>query len=306
MLEDLQIYDSTLIDAATHLMKAGGKRIRPVMALLCSKATQPEELPLNRCHYLLAMALEVLHTATLIHDDIIDASSLRRGLPTVNQQWGNRTSVLAGDFLLARSCYYVSMIESVRLNTLFSQMVMDMCNGELSQFQRRYKSTISMAEYLEQITSKTALLMAVGCQGAGIVNQVETQIEQALYQYGLYVGLAFQMMDDILDFSASEEATGKSAYNDLAQGQITLPTWYALHHSPHAAELRSLIEQRLTHTEALNRAIDIVLESNALEACYHLAEHYVGKAMTALEILPESPARTALVDLAQFSIQRKQ
>ncbi|PIQ24077.1 solanesyl diphosphate synthase [bacterium (Candidatus Blackallbacteria) CG17_big_fil_post_rev_8_21_14_2_50_48_46] len=306
MISELQVYDPTLIAAATHLMKAGGKRLRPVMALLCAKATLNQEVELERPHYLLAMALEILHTATLIHDDIIDASNLRRGLPTVNQQWGNRTSVLAGDFLLARSCYYVSIIASVELNTIFSQMVMDMCNGELSQFQRRFKSTISLAEYLEQISSKTALLMAVGCQGAGIINGADEAIQKALYQYGHQVGLAFQIMDDILDFTVSERETGKSVFNDLAQGQITLPTWFALQESEHAEELQRLIDTRFVDDEDLQRAIEIVVESKALDSCHKLAQEYVDEAVSALALLPESPARQALEELAAFSVQRKQ
>ena len=306
MMEELQVYDPTLIDAATHLIKAGGKRLRPVMALLCARATLPAHASLERPHFLLAMALEVLHTATLIHDDIIDASSLRRGLPTVNQQWGNRTAVLAGDFLLARSCYYVSVIASVRLNTIFSQMVMDMCNGELSQFQRRYKSSLSLDEYLEQISSKTALLMAVGCQGSGIINATDPVVEKALYHYGHQVGLAFQIMDDMLDFSESERETGKSVYNDLAQGQITLPTWYALRNSPHGSELQTLIDQHFQAEGDLERAIAIVLDSQALETCHEKALEYVREATETLHVLPESEARLALADLAAFSIRRKQ
>lgn len=306
MMGELQDYDTTLISAATHLMKAGGKRLRPVMALLCAKATLPEGTPLERPHFLLAMALEILHTATLIHDDIIDASDMRRGLPTVNQQWGNRTSVLAGDFLLARSCYYVSVISSVRLNTIFSQMVMDMCNGELSQFQRRYKSTITLDEYLDQIKCKTALLMAVGCQGAGIINGSDAAVEQALYRYGNQVGLAFQIMDDILDFSVSEDEMGKSAHNDLAQGQITLPTWFALKNSKDAGHLQTLIDRRFEQAQDLETAFEIVLESNALEDCYSLAQQYVTEAIEALSILPAGGARQALEELAVFSAQRKQ
>lgn len=303
MMNELKAYDPTLVDAASHLMKAGGKRLRPGMALLCSKATSDQ--PLERKHYLLAMALEVLHTATLIHDDILDGSETRRGLPTVNREWGQRISVLAGDFLLARSCFYISQIEAVRLNTIFSQMVMDMCNGEIQQFQRRYKSTLSMEEYLEQIERKTALLMAVGCQGAAIVNQADPEIEQAFYDYGRSVGMAFQIMDDILDFSISEQELGKSACNDLASGQVTLPTYYALKHSPDAEELRDIIEREMSQENDLERSIEIVKQSTALDDAMNLAKDYHQQALDTLRGLPQGEAKQSLEALAGAAIARR-
>lgn len=306
VFEELQHYDPELVQAASHLMRAGGKRLRPVMVLLSAMACGAPEAQVSHAHHLLAMAVEVLHTATLIHDDIIDGSSTRRGLPTVNHQWGLRTSVLTGDFLLARSCFYISNIEEVRLNTIFSQMVMDMCNGEIAQLQRRYKSSISLEEYLDQVRSKTALLMAVACQGAAIIQHQPAKIESALYQYGDYVGVAFQIMDDILDFSSADNVLGKSSRNDLIQGQITLPTYYALQHSPYAEELNRLIAGKFESDQELERALEIVLSSDALSRCEKLAENYIAQALEALEALPDLPARQALADLAKFSIQRSQ
>ena len=286
-----------------HLMKAGGKRLRPVMVLLSARASGATEAGL--AHHYLAMAVEILHTATLIHDDIIDGSSLRRGRPTVNHQWGLRTSVLTGDFLLARSCYYISLIENVRLNTIFSQMVMDMCNGEMSQLERRYQATITYEQYIEQVRCKTALLMAVGCQGAAIITHADQAQEKALYSYGHDLGIAFQIMDDMLDFTVSEGEMGKSARSDLIQGQVTLPTWYALQDSPHADELRRLIEARFADAGDLERGLDIVLTSGAIARCEREAKSYADQAVAALAALPESPAREALKDLAAFAIERK-
>jgi len=303
MLEELGGYDPTLIAAATHLMNAGGKRIRPVMALLCSKATSSE--PLNRFHYLLAMAVEILHTATLIHDDIIDGSQTRRGLPTVNREWGQRVSVLAGDFLLARSCFYISKIEKIRLNTAFSEMVMDMCNGEMSQFRRRYKSTMTLAKYLEQIESKTALLMSVGCRGAAMINGTSMPMEDALANYGCFVGMAFQIMDDILDFSISEAELGKSACNDLASGQVTLPTYYALQTSKYAGELKEAIDREMGQEGDLARSLQIVMESDALLMSQNLATEYRDKAKEQLNLLEPSAAKDALGALADTAIARR-
>ncbi len=303
ILRELEKYDPTLVEAAMHLMKAGGKRLRPVMVLLSGLACGDGSVSLN--HHYLAMAVEILHTATLIHDDIIDASATRRGRPTVNHKWGLRTSVLTGDFLLARSCYYISLIEKTRLNTIFSQMVMDMCNGEMSQLERRYRATISYEQYLDQVRSKTALLMAIGCQGAAIISGAAAEQEQALYTYGHDLGIAFQIMDDILDFTVSDSELGKSARNDLVQGQVTLPTWYALQDSPHADELRALIEKRFDGEGEIERGIQIVLDSGALARCEQEARNYVNKACAALQGLAETPARSALVDLAEFAIQRK-
>lgn len=303
ILRELEHYDPTLVEAAMHLMKAGGKRLRPVMVLLSALACGESSVTLH--HHYLAMAVEILHTATLIHDDIIDASATRRGRPTVNNKWGLRTSVLTGDFLLARSCYYISLIEKTRLNTIFSQMVMDMCNGEMSQLERRYRATISYEQYLEQVRSKTALLMAIGCQGAAIISGANPEQEKALYDYGHDLGIAFQIMDDILDFTVADSELGKSARNDLVQGQVTLPAWYALQESPHADELRALIEKRFDGEGEIERGIEIVLESNALVRCEQEARNYVQKACMALNGLAESPARAALADLAEFAIQRK-
>lgn len=292
VLRELQHYDPTLVAAATHLMRAGGKRLRPVMVLLSALASGQGERS-QEPHHLLAMAVEVLHTATLIHDDIIDGSATRRGLPTVNKQWGLRTSVLTGDFLLARACYYISLIERVRLNTIFSQMVMDMCNGEMNQLERRYHSEITYEQYVDQVRSKTALLMAVGCQGAAIINAAPLEQEEALYRYGHDLGIAFQIMDDILDFVVSEGEMGKSARNDLAQGQITLPTFYALQDSADADELRRLIDAGLTDPVELDRAIAIVQTGTALDRCRAEARRYVDQACAALDVLPASPAREA-------------
>jgi len=309
VLQELQHYDPKLVQAATHLMRAGGKRLRPVMVLLsaqaCSMAQGADfQGHAHNSHQILAMAVEILHTATLIHDDIIDGSALRRGLPTVNEKWGLRTSVLTGDFLLARACYYISVIEKVRLNTIFSQMVMDMCNGEMSQLERRYKSTISYEEYLEQVRSKTALLMAIGCQGAAIINGASAEVEMALYHYGHDVGIAFQIMDDILDYVVAEGEMGKSARNDLAQGQVTLPCYFALRHSPQATELAAIIERKMSETEDLERALEIVINSDAITRCQQAAQEYIDKAKAHLACLPDSEARQALVELAEFAIQR--
>lgn len=303
VLKELENYDPKLVAAATHLMRAGGKRLRPVMALLAARATGQTDQARNP-HQLLAMAVEILHTATLIHDDIIDGAHLRRGLPTVNQKWGLRTSVLTGDFLLARACYYISVIEEVRLNTIFSQMVMDMCNGEMSQLERRYKSTITYDEYLDQVRSKTALLMAIACQGAAIINHASPETEQALYAYGHDLGIAFQIMDDILDYTVSEGEMGKSAQNDLVQGQVTLPCYFALQHAPEAAELQAIIDRRLSEPNDWQRALEIVMHSDALERCHTEAQRYIAQAKAHLQILPASDARDALADLAEFAIQR--
>lgn len=301
--EELKNYDPTLVQAAMHLMNAGGKRLRPIMVLLAARATREDQVS-HKGHQLLAMAVEILHTATLIHDDIIDESTTRRGLPTVNRKWGMRTSILTGDFLLARSCYYISVIEKIRLNTIFSQMVMDMCNGEMSQLERRHNSKISYDEYLEQVRCKTALLMAVGCQGAAIINDASAAEEKALYTFGHDLGIAFQIMDDILDFSVSEKSMGKSAQNDLAQGQVTLPTYYALKSSQYAQELHEMIARKMNREGDLARAFEIVYESDGVKRAEEDARRFVDSALEALEILPQTASRKALAELAEFAIQR--
>lgn len=306
LLEDLNEYDTTLIAAATHLMKAGGKRLRPTMALLTGQAIDESSYKKNRkSHLLLAIALEMLHTATLIHDDIIDESTLRRGIETVNNKWDNRTSVLTGDFLLARSCYYISLIGSTRLNKIFSQMVMDMCNGEISQFSRLFSPQTSMEEYYYRIECKTAILMATGCQGAAIINQSSETIEQSAYQYGRCLGIAFQIMDDILDFTSNDGVLGKPGLHDLEQGHITLPTLLTLKNSPDKQELENLINAKIIDQSSKEKAVQIILDSGSLKTSEDTANQYIKQAKESLDSLIDTPAKSALLSLADFIIARK-
>lgn len=303
LTHELQAYEPVLAEAAVHLMNAGGKRLRPVMALLAGRATADSSPPMSQ-HHLLAMSIELLHTATLIHDDIIDHAMLRRGLPTVNQQWGERVSVLTGDFLLARACYSISLIEQIRLNQLFSKMVMDMCNGEIAQLTNRFKPDITEDMYFFQIECKTALLMAVGCQGAGIINQVSPEVEQALYTYGRCVGMAFQIIDDILDFTVSSTTLGKPNLNDLREGYLTLPVIYALQQPAQAKPLQEIIQRQCQLTTDLATAAQLVEASGGLAYAHRQAEYFVKQAQAALTAVTTSVFRDGLLDLSQFILQR--
>lgn len=306
LTDELHAYEPVLAEAAAHLMKAGGKRLRPVMALLAGRATATTPSPsLMKLHYLLAISLELLHTATLIHDDIIDRATVRRGLPTVNQQWGERTSVLTGDFLLARSCYSISLIEQTRLNQIFSQMVMDMCNGEIAQFTKRFKTEITTQEYYFQIECKTALLMAVGCQGAGIINNVSPECEKALYTYGRSIGMAFQIMDDILDFTASSQTLGKPNLHDLLEGHISLPVIYALQQPAQAPALREIVNRQCQNPHDPSLAGQLIEASGGLAYARQQAETFVAEAQSALQTLPATPFREALDELSRYILDRK-
>lgn len=298
LLTDLETYNKVLTEAATYLFKAGGKHLRPILTLLIAKMCGNE---INSNHITLATSIELLHTATLIHDDIIDMSPMRRGLPSVNFKWNDKISVIAGDFLLARSSYYISKIGNTHLNRLFAQAVMDMCDGEILQLLQRYKIDISFEDYLRKTEHKTALLMAVGCQAAAIISQ--SPYEQEAYNIGLNIGTAFQIIDDILDFSSENKKLGKPVGNDLIQGNLTAPVLYALD-SLDGKRLKALIETKFLNKESIQEALEIVSNEQHIDKAKALAEHYADLAYKALNKLPATETHFALQELFKFVLER--
>lgn len=289
-----------LYAAAEHLFGAGGKRLRPAIVLLLSRATMPnQEITLK--HRRLAEITEMIHTASLVHDDVIDEAELRRGVPTVHSSFGNRVAVLAGDFLFAQSSWYLANLDNLPVVKLLSEVIMDLAEGEIQQGLNRFDTSLSIDAYLEKSYYKTASLLANSSKAAGILSGVSAEMAKSLYSYGRNVGLAFQIVDDILDFTGSSEALGKPAGSDLKSGNLTAPVLYALEEKPY---LEGLIEREFAQAGDLEQALALIEDSRGIERSRELAAHHAQQAVQHLADLPPSESRQALIELADYVLSR--
>ena len=286
--------------AAEHLFGAEGKRVRPAIVLLISRATMPEQEITPR-HRRLAEITEMIHTASLVHDDVVDESEVRRRVPTVNSLFNNRVAVLAGDFLFGQSAWYLANLGNLEVVKLLSEVIKDMAEGEIQQGLNRFDTTITLEVYLEKTYNKTASLIANSAKAAGILSGVSGDMATNLYRYGRHIGLAFQIVDDILDFTGSTEALGKPAGSDLMSGNLTLPVLYALEENPY---LEVLIDREFAQPEDLSQAIALVKESRAIERSRELAAHYAQIAVQNLAQLKPSTSSQALIDMADYVLSR--
>ncbi len=289
-----------LYAAAEHLFGAGGKRLRPAIVLLISRATAPD-FEISARHRRLAEITEMIHTASLVHDDVVDESELRRGVPTVHSSFGNRVAVLAGDFLFAQSSWYLANLDNLEVVKLLSQVIMDLAEGEIQQGLNRFDTGTSLDAYLEKSYYKTASLMANSAQAAGVLSEVSESTAKSLYNYGRHIGLAFQIVDDLLDFTASMDALGKPAGSDLKSGNLTAPILYALEEKPY---LEVLIEREFAQEGDLDQAIALVLDSKGIEQSRELATHHAQLAGQYISKLPASESRQALVSLTDYVLNR--
>ncbi len=289
-----------LYAAAEHLFDAKGKRVRPAIVLLVSRATMMgKEITLR--HRRLAEITEMIHTASLVHDDVVDEAELRRGVPTVHSSFGNRIAVLAGDFLFAQSSWYLANLDNLEVVKLLSQVIMDLAEGEIQQGLNRFSTTLSIDEYLDKSYYKTASLIANSSKAAAVLSEVSSSIIDDMYSYGRHLGLAFQIIDDILDFTGSTEALGKPAGSDLKSGNLTAPVLYALEDKPF---LEVLIEREFAQPGDLEQAIALVKDGRGIERSRELALHHTHQAIAHLEALPPSDSRQALTNLADYVLSR--
>ncbi|MEM1253818.1 MAG: solanesyl diphosphate synthase [Cyanobacteria bacterium P01_H01_bin.21] len=289
-----------LYAAAEHLFGAGGKRIRPAIVLLLSRATVMEaEIPAR--HFRLAEITEMIHTASLVHDDVVDESSLRRGVPTVHSSFNNRVAVLAGDFLFAQSSWHLANLDNLTVVKLLSRVIMDLAEGEIQQGLNRFDTTLSIDAYLTKSYYKTASLIANSCKSVGVLSQSSETLTEALYQYGRSLGLAFQVVDDILDFTGSEEVLGKPAGSDLLSGNLTAPVLYAMEETPYLA---TLVEREFAQDGDFDEAMSLVKTSRGIERSRELAGQHVDKAVASLSELPPSEPKRALEALSSYVLSR--
>jgi all-trans-nonaprenyl-diphosphate synthase len=286
--------------AAEHLFGAGGKRLRPAIVLLVSRATMVNQ-EITPKHRRLAEITEMIHTASLVHDDVIDEAELRRGVPTVHSSFGNRIAVLAGDFLFAQASWYLANLDNLAVVKLLSEVIKDFAEGEIQQGLNRFDTSLTIEAYLEKSYYKTASLMANSSKAAGLLSAVSSDMAVNLYNYGRHFGLAFQIVDDILDFTSSSETLGKPAGSDLKSGNLTAPVLYALQEKPY---LETLIEREFAQEGDLEQAIAMVQDSGGIERSRELAAHHAQTAMESLTELPDSDSRQALLELADYVLSR--
>ena len=289
-----------LYAAAEHLFGAGGKRIRPAIVLLLARATLPGQ-EITARHRRLAEITEMIHTASLVHDDVVDESATRRGVPTVHSLFDNRVAVLAGDFLFAQSSWYLANLDNLEVVKLLSRVIMDLAEGEIRQGLKHFDTTLSIQAYLDKSYYKTATLIANSAKAVGVLSEVSPPMAETLYQFGRSLGLAYQVVDDILDFTGSTEVLGKPAGSDLLSGNLTAPVLYAMEEVPY---LKTLIDREFAEPEDFEQAIELIHASQGIGRSRDLATQHIQQAMTCLSKLPDSESRQALEDISQYVLRR--
>ncbi len=302
ILDNLQSRAPLIPQLANHLIASGGKRLRPMLTLasarLCGYA--------GTRHVGLAASVEFIHTATLLHDDVVDASDLRRGEASANALWGNESSVLVGDFLFARAFRLMVADGSLKVLTILSDAASTIAEGEVLQLSTSNDPETSEASYLEVVQAKTAALFAAACEvGAVLADRPQIE-EEALRSYGLNLGTAFQLVDDVLDYSAHEKTLGKTIGDDFREGKITLPVVLAFRRGDEE-ERRfwcRTVEELNQREGDLARAIETMAGRDALTDTIARARHYGSVARDALGIFPDGPEKEALADLVDFCIER--
>ncbi len=286
-----------------HIITAGGKRLRPVLALAATRLCGYE----GQRHRKLAAAVEMLHTATLLHDDVVDASDLRRGEPSANALFGNPSSVLVGDFLLSRAFQLMVEDGSIDVLRILSSASAIIAEGEVLQLSAQGDSTMNEQTYLDIIKSKTAELFSASCRIGAVVAGRGAAEEEALRAFGLNLGIAFQITDDVLDYSAQQERLGKTIGDDFREGKLTLPVILAIHRGNEAERAfwhRTLSDR--THRDGdLAHAQDLIRRHDAANDSLARARHYGAIARDSLGLFSHSPFYPALVDLIDFAIERE-
>ncbi|HEX9067436.1 MAG TPA: polyprenyl synthetase family protein [Ktedonobacterales bacterium] len=291
-----------LQDASAFVVDTPGKRMRTALTLLSGRLISYKSEVLIP----LSVAFEMTHLATLLHDDIIDHAQTRRGLPTVNSRYGDAVAILLGDFLFARTAGLVAELENSRLDQLFAETVTRVCEGTIVELMTAHKLNVTMNQYLDRIERKTACLMAACCKGAALaVSGTPDQVE-ALFRYGLNLGIAFQIVDDVLDYTGAESSIGKPTGNDLRQGLVTLPLIYALQveQNGRLPWLEGIVTAPEQHETEISDVVRWVAEGDGIARARELASRYAADARGALDALPDNEVRDLLADLVDFVLTR--
>ncbi|QKJ85476.1 Octaprenyl diphosphate synthase [Paramixta manurensis] len=302
ILEQLNSDVSLINQLGYYIISGGGKRIRPMIAVLAARAIGYD----GKQHVTIAALIEFIHTATLLHDDVVDESDMRRGKATANAAFGNAASVLVGDFIYTRAFQMMTSLGSLRVLELMSEAVNVIAEGEVLQLMNCNDPDITEESYMRVIYSKTARLFEAAAQSSAILASANEAQEKALQDYGRYIGTAFQLIDDLLDYSADGQTLGKNVGDDLSEGKPTLPLLHAMQHgnAEQAAMIRTAIEEG-NGRHLLDPVLETMRQCGSLEWTRQRAEQEADKAISALSALPESPWRSALEALAHMSVQRE-
>ncbi|NHB92193.1 octaprenyl diphosphate synthase [Photorhabdus cinerea] len=284
-----------------YIISGGGKRIRPIIAILAGKALGYQ----GNKHITVAALIEFIHTATLLHDDVVDESDMRRGKATANATFGNAASVLVGDFIYTRSFQMMTALDSMRVLKLMSEATNVIAEGEVLQLMNCNDPNISEDDYMRVIYSKTARLFEVAAHSSAILSNATPEQETALQNYGRYLGTAFQLIDDLLDYDADSNTLGKNTGDDLNEGKPTLPLLHAMNHGnpEQSALIREAIEKG-NGRHLLETVLTTMKQCGSLEYTRKRAEEEADKAIIALQVLESSPYKQALVGLAHIAVQR--
>lgn len=302
-----------LADAFVDLIGSGGKRLRPALALLAADFNGPLEAAQRERVVALAASVEMLHTATLVHDDVIDDALLRRGAPTLNARWTKGSTVLAGNYMFGRAAHFAAETDNMRVIHIFSDTLRTIVNGELRQLFARFQYGQEKGEYYERIFAKTASLFCAATEGAAVLSGLAERDVRSLREYGYNLGMAFQIVDDILDFTGNERSLGKPAGSDLRQGTLTLPFFYYLRQHPAADAFVATLQERQEQAELDDPAIwrrtvaevvAAVQASDAVAQAHEEALELLELARGSLAELPENESKRTLLGLCDFVVQR--
>ncbi len=284
----------------SYIIHSGGKRLRPVLVLLGSRAFGYE----GSAHVRLAAIIEFIHTATLLHDDVVDASEMRRGHITANTIWGNEASVLVGDFLYSRAFEMMVEVGSMRVMEILAHTTNTIAKGEVMQLLNCHDPETTEESYIEVIRSKTAKLFQAAAQLSAVISNQNQTVEQAMAAYGMHLGTAFQLIDDVLDYGRDNHDLGKNIGDDLAEGKPTLPLIYTLRQGNNRQRelIRAAIEEG--GLAQIDEVMDAIESTGSITYTARRAEDEASRAIAALAAIPDSPYKQALLDLAQFSAHR--
>ena len=284
-----------------YIVNSGGKRVRPMLAILAAKALGYQ----GKDHITLATIIEFIHTATLLHDDVVDESNLRRGTPTANAEFGNAASVLVGDFIYTRSFQLMVGLGKMQIMQVLADATNIIAEGEVLQLMNCNDPDTTEASYMQVIYSKTAKLFEAATGLAAIITEQDNSVLDALNLYGMHLGTAFQLVDDVLDYNADADQLGKNIGDDLAEGKPTLPLIYAMKHG--SDQQRALIRNAIEHCNGMDNLEAILTalkQTNALEFTMQKAQQEADKAIACLDFLAESQYKQALISLARIAVER--
>lgn len=289
-------------DITNHIVSSGGKRLRPVLLMLVAKLFNYS----GKRHINLAAAVEFIHTATLLHDDVVDHSNLRRGRPTANKNWDNKSSILVGDFLFSQSFILMSEDEDIKILEILSKAASIIAEGEVKQLSAIANLELKIEEYLQIILAKTAELFAASCRVGSVIANVDQKIELSMYNFGMNLGMAFQIIDDVLDYSSNKLSIGKNIGDDFREAKVTLPVIlaYKASNSEEKNFWKRVMHDNEQRKDDFEIALSIFKKYQVIDECLLLAKDFSQKAKSNIDSAPENNIKNTLIEVLNFSINR--